>query len=76
MRPISVHVEDEVYRELKSIAERKGRPVAELIRKAMSEYLAHRAGKGGSIFDLPPHQSGDVLRGWSSEELLDEMLGS
>lgn len=41
MRPISLHVEDEVYRDLKTIAERTGRPVAEPIRDAMSsEYLA------------------------------------
>lgn len=76
MRPISLHVEDEVYRDLKSVAERTGRPVAELIRDAMSEYLARRVGKGGSIFDLPPHESGALLRGWTREELLDEMLGS
>jgi hypothetical protein len=76
MRPISLHVEDEVYRDLKSIAERTGRPVAELIRDAMSEYLSRRVGNGGSIFDLRPHQSGALLRGWSREELLDEMLGS
>ena len=76
MRRISLHVEDEVYRDLKSIAERTGRPVAELIRDAMSEYLSRRVGTGGSIFDLPPHESGAMLRGWTREELLDEMLGS
>ena len=76
MRPISLHVEDDVYRDLKSIAERTGRPVAELIREAMSEYLSRRVGKGGSIFELAPHQSGTMLRGWTREELLDEMLGS
>lgn len=76
MRPISLHVEDEVYRDLKSIAERTGRPVAELIRDAMSEYLARRVGRKGSIFDLSPHESGSLLQGWSREELLDEMLGS
>lgn len=63
MRPISLHVEESTYRELKSLAERTGRPVAELIREAMSEYLSRRDGGGGSIFDLAPHPSGAQLRG-------------
>ncbi|HEY0781160.1 MAG TPA: ribbon-helix-helix protein, CopG family [Thermoanaerobaculia bacterium] len=76
MRPISLHVEDETYRDLKSVAESTGRPVAELIREAMAEYLARRVGQGGSIFDLAPHEGGALLRGWTRDELFDEMLGS
>lgn len=53
-RPISVHVDDEDYRSLKTLAERSGKPVAELIREAMAEYLSRREG-GGSLFDLAPH---------------------
>ena len=30
MKPISLHVEDEVYRDLKALAGRNGKPVAEL----------------------------------------------
>ena len=73
MKPISLHVEEGTYRDLKSLAERTGRPVAELIREAMSEYLSRRMGGGGSIFDLVPHASGAQLRNWTREELLDEM---
>jgi ribbon-helix-helix CopG family protein len=73
MRAISLHVEDDVYRKLKSLAEGTGRPVAELIRDAMAEYLARQGGRGRSIFDLPPHPSGALLRPWTREELLDEM---
>lgn len=75
MKPISLHVNEDVYRDLRSLAERSGRPVAELIREAMSEYLTRRQGNGGSIFELSPHPSGAQLRGWSREELLDEMYG-
>jgi 16S rRNA U516 pseudouridylate synthase RsuA-like enzyme len=75
MKPISLHVEEGTYRDLKSLAESTGRPVAELIREAMSEYLSRRIGGGGSIFDLAPHPSGSQLRGWTREEVLDEMLG-
>lgn len=75
MKPISLHVEEGTYRDLKSLAEQTGRPVAELIRDAMSEYLARRVGGGGSIFDLAPHPSGAQLGGWTREELLDEMRG-
>lgn len=74
MRPISLHVEDEVYRNLKTLAERTGRPVSELIREAMSEYLGRKIGRGPSLFDMPPHPSGDLLKPWTREELLDEML--
>jgi 16S rRNA U516 pseudouridylate synthase RsuA-like enzyme len=73
MKPISLHVEEGTYRDLKSLAERTGRPVAEVIREAMFEYLSRRMGGGGSIFDLTPHASGAQLRGWTREELLDEM---
>jgi 16S rRNA U516 pseudouridylate synthase RsuA-like enzyme len=75
MKPISLHVEEGTYRDLKSLAERTGRPVAELIREAMSEYLSRRLGGSGSIFDLLPYPSGAQLRGWTREELLDEMRG-
>jgi len=73
MRPISVHVDDEDYRHLKALADRSGRPVAELIRDAMAEYLAHREG-GGSLLEIEPHSSGALLRPWNREELFDEML--
>jgi hypothetical protein len=73
MRPISVHIDDEDYQRLKTLAERLGKPVAELIREAMTEYLARREGSG-SLFDLAPHPSGALLQPWEREELLDEML--
>jgi predicted CopG family antitoxin len=74
MRPISLHVEDEVYRNLKSLAERTGRSVSELIREAMSEYLDRKIGRGPSLFDVPAHPSGALLKPWTREEILDEML--
>ena len=73
MRPISLHVDEEDYRSLKTLADRSGKPVAELIREAMAEYLSRREG-GGSLFDLAPHPSGSLLQPWSREDLLDEML--
>jgi hypothetical protein len=75
MKPISLHVDDEVYRSLKSLAEQTGRPVSELIREAMSEYLGRKVGRGPSLFDMPAHRSGSLLKpSWTREELLDEML--
>lgn len=73
MKPISLHVRDEDYRALKTLADRTGRPVAELIREAMSEYLARKGGSGSSILDMPSHPSGALLRSWTREELMDEM---
>jgi hypothetical protein len=74
MRPISLHVEDEVYRNLKALAERTGRAGSELIREAMSEYLDRKIGRGPSLFDVPAHPSGALLKPWHREELCDEML--
>lgn len=74
MKPISFHVEERNYRELKLLAERSGRAVAELIREAMAEYVERRRGRGGSLLDLQPHPSGAQLSSWSRSELLDEML--
>jgi 16S rRNA U516 pseudouridylate synthase RsuA-like enzyme len=74
VKPISLHVDEENYRELRSLAERTGRPVAELIREAMVEYTAHRHGHFGSLFDLEPHPSGALLAPWTRAELLEERL--
>ncbi len=74
MKAISLHVDEESYRELKSLAERTGQPVAELVREAMAEYIAHRRGTAGSIFDLEPHPSGPLLAPWTRAEIMDERL--
>lgn len=74
MRAISLHVEDEVYRSLKALAEQAGKPVSELIREAMAEYLGRRVGRGPSLFNIQPHSSGAALKPWTREELFDEML--
>lgn len=74
MKPISFHVDEESYREMKSLAEHTGRPVAELIREAMIEYTKHRRGSVGSLFDLEPYPSGALRAPWTRAELLDERL--
>jgi hypothetical protein len=74
MRAISVHVAEEDYERLKSLAAQEGRPVAVLIRQAMTDYL-EREGRGGrSILEIPARKSGKLLRGWTRDELYDEML--
>ena len=76
MKPISLHVEDEIYRNLKTLAGRSDRPVAELIREAMAEYLGRKIGRGPSLLDVPAHPSGALLAPWTREDLFDEMLDS
>jgi hypothetical protein len=73
MKPISLHVPDEAYSELRTLATRRGQPVAALIRQAMMEYLARESGRSISLFDLAPHPSGPLLEPWTRSELLDEM---
>lgn len=74
VKPISLHVDEPTYRELRSLAERTGKPVAELIREAMSEYAAHRRGGSGSLFELESHPSGALRASWTRAEILDERL--
>ena len=76
MRPISLHVSDESYKELKSLAARRGRPVAELIREAMQDYLEREGDRSLSILEFEPHASGPQLASWTREDLLDEMRGA
>ena len=73
MKPISVHVSEDDYEELKSMAARTGRPVAELIRTAMAEYLDRERRGRRSILDLPAHDSGALREAWTRSGLLDEM---
>lgn len=73
MKAISVHVPEKPYVELKAVASREGRPVAELIREAMTEYLARKRSTGRCLRDIPSHSSGRLRKGWTRTELLDEM---
>ena len=74
MKPISVHVSEGTYEELKSLAARSGRPVAELIRQAMVDYLDVERRSHRSILDIEPHDSGRLVSPWDRSELLDEMM--
>jgi predicted transcriptional regulator len=73
MKTISIHVSEKAYREFQHAALQSGRPVAELIRQAMAEYL-EREDARRSILDLPAHDSGKLLRSWSRSQILDEMI--
>lgn len=55
------------------MAARTGRPVAELIRQAMAEYLDRERPGRRSVLDLPAHDSGKLREPWTRSELLDEM---
>lgn len=74
-KPISLYVEAEDYEELKAVAAREGVPVAELVREAMAEYLARERREGASFADVAPRSLGRRLRGWTRDELYDEMVG-
>jgi hypothetical protein len=74
MKPISVHVTEDIYEELKSLAARSGRPVAELIRQAMANYVDGERRSHLSMLEIGPHDSGPLLSAWERSELLDEMM--
>ena len=74
MKLISIHVSEKAYQEFQVLAGRTGRPVAELVRQAMAEYLQDDTARG-SLLDIPSHDSGRLVKGWTRSEILDEMLG-
>ena len=74
MRVISVHVPEEPYQRLKSLAAREGRPAAELVREAMQDFLARSDAATHSLLDVPAYDSGRPRKGWTRSGLLDEML--
>lgn len=76
MKAVSIHLPEKAYQEMKSLAALRGCPVAELVRQAMEEYLQRERVKGGSVLERPAHESGRPLKGWTREEILEEMLGA
>lgn len=74
MKAISVHVLDEDYQRFKSLAAIERRPIAELIREAMKEYLGRVKRNSRSVLEIAPHASGRMLRGWDRSGPFDEML--
>ncbi len=75
MKPISVHVSEDDYQELKSMAARTGRPVAELIRRAMAEFVERERPDQRSVLQLAAHDSGCAKEPWTRSDLVDEMRG-
>ena len=73
VKVISVHVPEEPYAELKSLAATRGVPVAELIRTAMTSFLERERASSGSVLDLAPLDGGRQLRSFTRDQLLDEM---
>lgn len=75
MKPISVHVPEDAYAELKALAERDGRPVAALIREAMRDYLRREEARSAhSILQIPAHPSGAQLGDWERHEVFDALI--
>lgn len=76
MKPISVHVDEQNYRDLKRLAHRRGQPVAELVREAMSLFL-DRERDAVSLLSIAPLDAGTILRGFDDRsEIWDEMVGA
>jgi hypothetical protein len=74
MRTISVHVSEADYATFKSLAAQAERPVAELIREAMSDWLVGHRRNGGSLSNVRPVDCGAPLRPFDRAEVADEMF--
>ncbi len=73
MKTISLNVAEPAYEALRALAAHDGRPVSELIRQSMVEYIERRRAGARSVLNLTPHDSGPLLAEWSRSDLLDEM---
>ena len=76
MKTISLNVAEPAYEALKALAAHDGRPVSELMRQSMAEYIERRQAGAPSALGLKPHDSGQLLADWSRSDLLDEMRSS
>jgi hypothetical protein len=74
MRTISVHVSEADYTAFKSLAAQDERPVAELIREAMRNWLVAHRRTGGSLADVRPLDCGAPLRPFDRSAVADEMF--
>lgn len=74
MRTISIHVSAADYDEFRSLAAQHGRPVAELIREAMSRWLSGHRRDGASLLDLEPIDCGSLLRPFERSDVAEEMF--
>ncbi len=74
MRAISVHVSDSDYLAFKSLAAQDQRPVAELIREAMSRWLVEHRRSGGSLADVLPVDCGASIRPFERSEIAEELF--
>jgi len=73
MKTISLNVAEPAYEAMRALAALDGRPVSELMRQSMAEYIDRRQAGAPSVLGLTPHDSGPLLAEWSRADLLDEM---
>jgi hypothetical protein len=71
----TVYLEATAYRELKRVADEEGKPAADLIRRAVSEYV-ERSAPTALPASLGAFASGDGALSERVEELLDGFGGS
>lgn len=76
MKPITVYVSEEVYRDFQAQASREECATSELIREAMELFRRERIlPRSRSLLDFEPVSVGKVLKPLASDDdLLDEML--
>ena len=74
MRAISLHVDDDDYQRFKHLATTRKRPIAELIREAMRDFLHKERASGHTLENITARDGGTFLKPWTRGELYDEML--
>lgn len=74
MKPITINVNETVYRQFQAYARAHELSVSELVRDAMQEYLARRLRRPSSVQELEPLSLGRAIADLSHRgDLLEEM---
>ena len=73
MKAISLNVSEVSYRKRKQVAEKRGLPVVELIRRAMDDFLERHCKERRPVRALPAFKTGPILKTWKGADFFEEM---
>lgn len=77
MKPVTIYFQEIQYLMYQQLAQKESCKTAELIRRAMSEYLEKRQVKSSNLDEWEPVSLGGLKNGgdWIDKGYQDEMLG-
>ena len=75
MKTTSITIPEELYGRLKNEARKRGCPMSHVLREALERQLDQGCDYRMSLRDIPRKDCGQMLTGWTRDEIYDEMIG-